>query len=531
MLLMLKKLIEYMKEKMYWPFFSEMVSSNCRRQQAFKNVLLYNMLCFFTVFLLSFFCSWGWTYYTFKEYLNTYSNQLYLNGIRAFNVMRELGTHPEEFEVCSKSHLQYINQQLYKSSHVMSISYVVDGNIVCNNKGIKNYGIPTDPSITMDNGVRIWGYWPSATLYGLNHLVAGRGAYIVEFNPLSILSSLDINQKLKPLLSIRHGEYYVGFTEPLPYADLAFYYEKNIFSGQYLVEMGISNAQFKSAWKRYWIYFLPANLAIILIGFIYIFFRVQSQYSLDHLISRGLPDDEFHVLYQPIVELKTERIIGAEALIRWDFDGQLINTDYFISQAELMGKISDITRFVLTKSAKDMVVLRENFQDFSVSINVAPQDLQDDWLLVFLQELEVQYGLRPAEVKLELTERGITKDKEMLAQLNALRCAGYRLAIDDFGTGYSSLSYLHALPLDLLKIDRSFVATLCSDAIGRSVTPNIIAMAHKLDLTIIAEGIETKEQHKALLDLGVQWGQGWLFGKAEPINDFLGAYLLRNRPK
>lgn len=518
---MLDKLMKCMGGDGVWPFLSKEIESEPRRKKALKDILFYSVLCVSILFVLSFFCSWGWTYYSAKELMKAQSDYFYSNGINALNLMKEVESGSESFEVCSNQHLKYINKQLYKSTYFFSVSYVVDGNIVCNNKGKYNYVVPANPSITMDNGLKIWGYWPSGTHYGLNHLAASWGSYIIQFNPFSILNTLNVNMKWKPLVSIRHGDHYLGFTKPLPSADLAVQYKKYIFADQYVVEMGVSYSHFNSVWKRHWFYFLPICFLMSLICFVFIFFRIQKQYSIDNLIAHGLRNDEFHVFYQPIVDLENESIIGAEALIRWDFDGQLINTDYFISQAELLCKIGDITRFVLTTAAKDMQIFRPYFQGFSISINIAPQDLQDGWLLVFLQELEVQYGLRPAEVKLELTERGMTGDKDMLAQLNALRLAGYRLAIDDFGTGYSSLSYLHALPLDLLKIDRSFVATLCSDGIGRNITPDIISMAHKLDLTIIAEGVETIEQHQALRELGVQWGQGWLFGKAERIIDFL----------
>jgi sensor c-di-GMP phosphodiesterase-like protein len=155
-----------------------------------------------------------------------------------------------------------------------------------------------------------------------------------------------------------------------------------------------------------------------------------------------------------------------------------------------------------------------------ISVNLAAADIRDGSFAAHAEQCMQLHGITPAQLLYEVTERGLVDVELAVSQLQVLRDQGHRIAIDDFGTGYSSLSYLHKLPVDVLKIDKSFVDTLGTDAASNSVAPHIIDMAHELGLKVIAEGIEQETQEAVLRALGAQMGQGWLFAKAMSAADF-----------
>lgn len=249
----------------------------------------------------------------------------------------------------------------------------------------------------------------------------------------------------------------------------------------------------------------------------------KTRLSLVSVLRTAAKRREFFVEYQPIVEMETGRWIGAEALVRWRRSGGIVRPDKFIPTAEESGLITIITARVAEIVAADLPGILRLDPEFFVSINLSAVDLRSSGTIDLLHRILGSNGIRPRNVKVEATERGILQGQDTRDILAATRAMGIEVAIDDFGTGYSSLSYLGTLALDALKIDKSFVETIGTDGATSQVVPHIIGMAQTLKLKIVAEGVENEMQAQTLKSQGVHQAQGWLFGRPMPIAMLLAA--------
>jgi diguanylate cyclase (GGDEF)-like protein/PAS domain S-box-containing protein len=257
--------------------------------------------------------------------------------------------------------------------------------------------------------------------------------------------------------------------------------------------------------------------------------RLELESDLRQAIARG----ELLVFYQPIVDLTTSLPTGVEALVRWDHpEHGLIAPDEFIPLAEETGLILPIGWWVLTEACRQMrswQLAQPREPPLSVSVNLSPRMFQHPNLVSEVARILAETGLDPHSLKLEITEGIMIQDgdaaTETLRRLNAL---GVQLAIDDFGTGYSSLTYLQRLPIDVIKIDRSFVARLDQDPESLEIVRLIIGFAKTLGFAVVGEGIETDAQRLALRDLGADTGQGYLFDK--PLSAEAATTMLAGQP-
>ena len=236
-------------------------------------------------------------------------------------------------------------------------------------------------------------------------------------------------------------------------------------------------------------------------------------------LSHALANDEITVLYQPLVNLATGDLVSAEALVRWHHPTRgLIPPNRFIPIAERSGAITGLGLHVLEQALLQWRTWRSD-RPLHVSVNVSPRQLQEPTIVHDILAVLGRTGAPPSALVLEVTESAIVDEQTGIAALRALRSHGIRVAIDDFGTGYSSLQYLTRLPVDILKIDRSFVAELNGTPAGSAITEAVIRLAQVLDLSTVAEGIETAEQAAELLELGCDTGQGYYYAKPQPGPD------------
>lgn len=240
-------------------------------------------------------------------------------------------------------------------------------------------------------------------------------------------------------------------------------------------------------------------------------------------LRRAVDNEEFFLQYQPIVCLETGHIIGAEALVRWlSRDRGLVPPGVFISIAERTGLIVPIGKWVLRRACIEARRwTRDRGVPVRISVNLSGRQLQDETIVSDVREVLEDTGLDPRQLVLELTESILMQNTEMaLDRLLALKELGVGLAIDDFGTGYSSLSYLQRYPVDILKIDKSFVDTIDKGGEGSVLANAIVALGDTLQMSTVAEGIETEAQRDRLIEIGCELGQGYLFSRPVDGQDF-----------
>ncbi len=262
--------------------------------------------------------------------------------------------------------------------------------------------------------------------------------------------------------------------------------------------------------------------------------RLQERLDLENELRRGIENNEFVVHYQPEVFLETGEVFGFEALVRWEHPSRgLIPPKQFLPVAEETGLILHIEQRVLEDSCHHIRKWREQYSSsLVVSVNLYQKQLQQPDLTEQIARQLREANLAPHNLMLEITEEVVMQDeKSILEALQALKDQGIRLAIDDFGTGYSSLDYLKRLPVDYVKIDRSFVERLEEDHKDQVIVSAAISLAHALDLKVIAEGVETSDQLKRLRELGCDLAQGYYFAKAltkDKVPAFLASRSSRN---
>jgi sensor c-di-GMP phosphodiesterase-like protein len=251
--------------------------------------------------------------------------------------------------------------------------------------------------------------------------------------------------------------------------------------------------------------------------------------SLATQLRRALRRNLITVVYQPIVEVKTGRIIGAEALARWtDEDGEFIRPDVFVAAAEELGFIGKLTRVVLRLVVTELGEYLRAHPDFRINVNIAAADLADPQFLPMLDKLLDQHGVPATNINLELTERSTADHPLSISAIRKLRSRGHQFYIDDFGTGYSSLAYLNELSVDAIKIDRVFTDAVGTGSLTAAIVPQILAMAEKLHVKVVVEGVERAEQSTYFANLDQEiLAQGWHFGESIPAQELL--VLLDNK--
>ncbi|MFZ6814122.1 bifunctional diguanylate cyclase/phosphodiesterase [Undibacterium sp. Rencai35W] len=251
--------------------------------------------------------------------------------------------------------------------------------------------------------------------------------------------------------------------------------------------------------------------------------RAQHRYTLEKNLRRALAEKEFLVYYQPKISLNTSRIVGAEALIRWQMPEMgLIPPNDFIPISEEIGLILPIGRWVLEQACQQTKQWRDTLiPDLVISVNISPRQFQDPGLARFIQQVLDDTGLPAHALQLEITEGLLMGEIDVLRPVfNAIKKLGVSISLDDFGTGFSSLSYLQRFPIDNLKIDRSFIRDIPQNQDSVILTRAIIAMANALGMSVTAEGVEKADQMFFLTDSGCQEMQGYYFSKPLPKDEF-----------
>ena len=237
----------------------------------------------------------------------------------------------------------------------------------------------------------------------------------------------------------------------------------------------------------------------------------------------SMEQSELSMVYQPKLDLKTMKVMGVEALLRWNSAALgFVPPDEFIAIAEQAGLIDQVTLFVVQSTVADLLIMRQNGYDIGAAINLSSRDIQNKELLEKVQKILSEASLSPSDVSFEITESDLVEDAALAVEnLNHLKSLGFKLAIDDFGTGYSSMAYLKTLPAETIKIDKSFVLNLVSDNEDQQIVHTVLSLAKIFNLTVVAEGIEDEEALKLLADWGCDYGQGYFISRPLKLEDFM----------
>jgi len=257
--------------------------------------------------------------------------------------------------------------------------------------------------------------------------------------------------------------------------------------------------------------------------------RAERRAGIEAELRRAIVDDQLFVVYQPVVGLdadgSTDHAAGVEALVRWRHPLRgIVPPIDFITVAEECGLIGAIGDFVLERSCRDFLGWRERLGDAAprlIAVNLSRAQLGQPGWIDTVRRILGATGMPPEALQLEVTESLAAQDQDIQARLHELKALGVKLALDDFGTGYSSLSSLHLLPVDTVKIDRSFVSQSDTSAHHRVLIEATVKVAQSLGMTTVAEGIETESQAAVVRSLCCAKGQGYLFSRPLPSNELL----------
>ncbi|RKS68032.1 diguanylate cyclase (GGDEF)-like protein [Motilibacter peucedani] len=248
--------------------------------------------------------------------------------------------------------------------------------------------------------------------------------------------------------------------------------------------------------------------------------ELRARRAVESELSDALAGGQLRVHYQPVVDLTAGRVVGAEALLRWQHPVRgLLGPDEFLPLAEDTGAIVELGRWVLDQACAQAALWRAQRPGVTVAVNVSPRQLGRGDVALAVEESLERHGLDPGGLRIEVTESALTESSSARSELWEIDASGVPVGIDDFGTGYASLSYLRQLPVGFIKIDRSFVADMVSDPDQHAIVASVTSLALALGIGVVAEGVETGAQAEALVALGCTTAQGFLYARPMPAEE------------
>lgn len=488
-----------------------------------------------------------------RENASAYLQELATNVLRrsdstlmqAQQALATLEANPVEVP-CSLAHRDVMNRVAARAGYLQGVGYVENNTMLCSTlstmEGPVSLGKPDRETST---GLQAWSGVELPEIPDVPFNINARGHYAVIIAPDLVFNTLgedagvslvQINTNNNSVMRHR-GNFDLKWLTRFPRQAAVFFEDDYLVATQTarggetlaLAAMPVSEVRpyvVAALWRL-----VPVGLllGLLLAGLVYGVAKHRMSFKVE--LQNALKNREFFLLYQPVVSLETGRCTGAEALIRWHrHDGPAISPAVFIPQAEEHGLIQQVTAQVMDMVAEDAVTLIKNHPETHIAINFSAEDLHSSETEARLKALIATVGAGSHNILIEATERGLMSPEKARGVLVSVRSQGFKVAIDDFGTGNSSLSYLATYDLDYLKIDKSFVDALETPQDTSPILFHIIAMARSLGLQMIAEGVETETQRDMLRDAGVQFAQGWFFGKPMSMKDLTEFVRISNAP-
>jgi sensor c-di-GMP phosphodiesterase-like protein len=451
------------------------------------------------------------------------------------SVLSQLNSSPYAF--CSDAEIGYFRGLIFQSEFLKDAGRIRDGRVQCSTSLGRDIAQQEQlhPDFTQRDGAMIYRNLPMLRIGEHKTITVQLGDSYVTYNPFSFSP-----------LPLPHMHYTVTEVDAATLAGGSLLGETPLVQGQALTTDGQGEVDgsmyatrcstvgticitaymsvpdaLDAARPALVVFALLGGLAGGLLGCLGAFLY-QRKKSVSSQLLRSIRRDALKVIYQPIVDLATGRIVEAEALVRWtDEEGKPVSPDVFIKVAEVSGFVGQITKLVVRHVLRDFATTMRERPDFRVNVNIAASDLADPTFLPMLESALQQAGVRPDSLAIEITESYTARQQIAKETILRLRERGHYVYIDDFGTGYSSLAYLHDLAVDAIKIDKAFTRAIGTDAVTVSILPQILTMASKLNLRVIVEGIETPQQARyfAAVNQSIR-AQGWLFGHPVPADNF-----------
>lgn len=450
-----------------------------------------------------------------------------LKSIEAMNVMTP----------CSKEHINLMRQAILSLHSIDELEYFENGVLKCSAYQMTEEKLQLIPSnYTMSNGIEIMFNFQRMSTEDRDEIAIRYKNYVMLIDPVQF-TNIIVESYIQIAITTADGHVISTLNNP----DLNLVkkilnnnhelknHKDNLIAVTKIQDLVAIAIEPRSALMKKWynelLIFLPFGLLMAGLVVAIIFWASRRRLSPLGELKKATARHEFIVYYQPIIELKTGACVGAEALIRWRRpDGKIIKPDFFIPLAEDNGLIKLITDQVVQIVIEDWSSLLSADRKLHIAINITADDLKTGRILQVIETALSGTGIEPNQIWFEVTEREFMDIHSAQQSITKAHELGYSVAIDDFGTGYSTLSYLQELSLDVLKIDKIFIRSLNVDSTTSIVASQIIKIAKTLKMKIVAEGVETQAQVNYLVKHGVEYGQGWLYAKALPINEFIEFY-------
>ena len=443
---------------------------------------------------------------------------------------------------CSPRNLELLREIDVSSTYLQFVGFVRDGRLLCSSLGVHEGGIALGPVRYATSGGASFRFGVDLGLGGgAKFLVLEKGGWATAVEPQRLVDVLGG----QPELSL--GVFVPSTPDPLtPRGTFERKWpsmlngraEVTRFDGRHLVVIrrskdfdlaaygALPEAYLEGRLRRFVMWIVPLGIAVGSLLALAVTRLARHHASFSSIMGSAIRKEELEVYYQPIVDLVSLRVVGAEALLRWPgHDGPWSRPDRFVPAAEECGLVGKVTAYVLERVGRDAPLILKHLPEGYISVNLSAYDLHNRDVIPHLRRLIGRPGVRVSNLLMEATEHSFVDPVTASEVVREIQALGLRVGIDDFGTGFSSLSYLTTLPMDFLKIDRAFVETVASDSATSEVALHIIRMARSLKLKVIAEGVQTEQQAAFLREHGVACAQGWLYGRAMPAEQFVRSLL------